>query len=65
MNAFPVRLASVMAVAIAVTLVQEPPARTAATNIPNDERAIAHALNRLGFGARPGGLRRGRVPRQA
>ena len=59
MNASPVRPASlVMAVAIAVTVVQEPSALTAASNIPNDERAIAHVFNRLGFGARPGDVER-------
>ena len=31
---------------------------TAAAPAPADERAIAHALNRLAFGARPGDVER-------
>jgi len=37
-----------------LALLHAPMATRAASDIPNDERAIVHALNRLAFGPRPG-----------
>ncbi|MGH9172789.1 MAG: DUF1800 family protein, partial [Vicinamibacterales bacterium] len=48
----------IVATAIAVAVLQAPAASTGRATIPNDERAIAHALNRLAFGARPGDVAR-------
>ena len=59
MSAFfvtPARL--VMTAMVAMAALERPAALTAAANIPNDERAIVHALNRLGFGGRPGDVDR-------
>jgi uncharacterized protein (DUF1800 family) len=38
---------------MAVLLLQLPAGATVTSSVPNDERAIVHALNRLAFGARP------------
>jgi uncharacterized protein (DUF1800 family) len=50
-------LAVGLAVLSVIALAASRPSQAAAT-IPNDERAIAHALDRLGFGARPGDIGR-------
>ncbi len=46
------------AAAVAVAVLQSPTASDARATIPNDTRAIVHALNRLAFGARPGEVAR-------
>ena len=50
-------LAAVLAVGLALWAPATSPHSNAAT-FPNDDRAIAHVLNRIGFGPRPGDVRR-------
>ena len=55
MSAFSVTAARCLLVGLLGLVVsQRPTAVTAAANVPNDERAVVHALNRLAFGPRPG-----------
>ena len=48
----------IAAAALALAVLQTPAATSASFTIPNSERAIVHALNRLAFGARPGDVAR-------
>jgi uncharacterized protein (DUF1800 family) len=48
-----------LAAGLIILALVQPPADVAATvEVPNDDRAIAHALNRLAFGGRPGDVAR-------
>ena len=59
MSAFSVTAARCLLVGLLGLVVsQRPTTVTAAANVPNDERAIVHALNRLAFGPRPGDVDR-------
>ena len=59
MSAFSVTAARCLLVGLLGLVVsQRPTAVTAAANVPNDERAVVHALNRLAFGPRPGDVDR-------
>jgi uncharacterized protein (DUF1800 family) len=49
-----IRIGVPVIIALAAVLLQTPAAPSARAEIPNDDRAIVHALNRLAFGARPG-----------
>ena len=50
-------LQTVVAIGLALTGPAASPHSIAATR-PNDDRAIVHILNRIGFGPRPGDVRR-------
>jgi uncharacterized protein (DUF1800 family) len=52
------RRIAVLAIALSATMAASPFRPVAASSFPNDEQTIAHVLNRIAFGARPGDIDR-------